>query len=99
MVAGILMTGCAAQPPAMPVGNVSPAQANRTASALVFDAPITFDQPPIDLPRDVRGPAAFVGFQDTTVSYFDTVSDTIQGSCGPQFIQDSFSERTGSIRR
>ena len=93
------MTGCAAQQPVLPV--VTNSSASEVAcAALVFDAPITLDEQPIDLSRSYRGPAAFVGYQDVSVSYYDVFTNNRESTGhGDRYYRDSFSEQTGSLSR
>ena len=83
LLTGILLAGCASQPP---MGGIVPpaAEAERyeaiTASALVFDPPVTWDAPPLDLSRDERAPAAFVSFEGPIITYFWIHTDDWQGS-------------------
>ena len=71
--------GCAArhaQPPtaAIPVYQEAP------AVALAFDPPVTAGQPPVILPRDVRNPGIFVGFEELTTTFFYIRTDDRQDS-------------------
>ena len=40
-------------------------------SALVFDPPVIAGLPPVNMQRDLRQPAAFVGYETGTATYFD----------------------------
>jgi hypothetical protein len=93
------LTGCAASQPALPpITTNSPPACG--AAALVFDVPITLDQAPIDLSRSNHGQAAFAGFDDSSTSYYDIVTDDRESSnCTDQFTRESVSERVGSTRR
>ena len=94
-----MLTGCAAQQPVMPAVIIPPA-AEMASAALCFDAPITLDQPAINLSRATRGPAAFIGFESTSVSYYDIVSDNRESTgWGDGFVRESFTERVGSTHR
>jgi hypothetical protein len=42
----------------------------RTASALVFDPPVAAGQPPLELARAAREPAAFVAYDEVFSTYF-----------------------------
>jgi len=57
---------------------------DRSAAALAFSAPITRNNPALDLYRDARGPQAFVGFEQTTTQYRWVRTDDRQSS-GPWF--------------
>ncbi len=69
--AALLLTGCAAQPMHP---SASPRAQKPTPStsglALVFDPPVIAGQPPIELARITRRPAAFAGYQDLIATYF-----------------------------
>lgn len=99
ILVGLLMTGCAAPQPAMPVVITAP-PGEGTAAALVFDAPITFNQAPLDLSRSNHGPAAFLGFEDSSTTYYDIVTDNRTSTdCGDDFTRESVSERVGATHR
>jgi hypothetical protein len=101
ILAGALLAGCATEPPVMQTSNTTPPQPITGGSAaLVFDAPITLAEAPINISRDDRGPAAFLGFVDESVSSYDTFSFNRQSSDrSDRYFQDSFTEKTGTIRR
>jgi hypothetical protein len=57
------------------------------AAALAFDPPAIAGMPRLDLSREDRGPAAFVGFEDSSTTYFylrtdDWYSDNSNGGVG-----------------
>jgi hypothetical protein len=70
------LAGCASQPAV-----VAPAQQAYSydglapAAALAFDPPVLAGMPQLDLSRDDRGTAAFVGFQDESTTYYFLRSD------------------------
>jgi hypothetical protein len=98
LVAG-MMTGCAAQQPTMPAVTIA-SNVDVASAALVFDAPITLDQEPIELPRDIRGPAAFAGYQSTSTSYYDVFSYNRQSTGrGNFFYRDAVTEQVGTSER
>ena len=98
-MAGILLTGCATQPPAMHTSNVAQ-PITGGASALAFDAPITLGEAPIEISRSDRGPAAFMGYDQQSTSAYDTVSYNRQTSDhSDRYIEESYTETTGSIQR
>jgi hypothetical protein len=100
ILAGVLLVGCASQPAVMQSSNITPPQITGGSTALAFDAPITLGEPSIDISRDDRGPAAFLGFVDESVSSYDVFSFNRQASDrSDRFFQDSFTEKTGTIRR
>src|SRR4051794_32149344 len=47
-------------------------------SALVFDPPITQDQPPLVLAREDRQPWAFAGYPGSTVEFYNIHTDDNQ---------------------
>jgi len=64
-----LLTGCTDRH--LPATMHTPYLYSEAASAsLAFSPPIAQNEPPIVLPRDLRQPGAFVGFDDVTTSYF-----------------------------
>jgi hypothetical protein len=99
ILAGILMTGCAAQPPVVTPVTMVPGE-QFACAALAFDAPITLDEPAINPSRSNRGAAAFVGFEDNTISYYDIISDNRQTTdFSDRFVRESVTEHIGSTRR
>ncbi|HEX4056541.1 MAG TPA: hypothetical protein VHX86_19945 [Tepidisphaeraceae bacterium] len=72
----VALAGCASQP-----ASVSPLQQEHAyapaapAVALAFDPPVLAGTPQLDLSRDDRGTAAFLGFQDATTTYYFLRSD------------------------
>ena len=99
ILAGVILTGCASQQPAMQAGNTPPAPV-RTSAALVFDAPITFSEPEIDISRDDRGAAAFMGFDEGSTTSYDIFRYNRQSSDrGDRYVQDSITEKTGTLQR
>jgi hypothetical protein len=80
---GICLTGCAARqaavtaapPTADPLGYEA-----STASALVFDPPVTAGEPPVELPRDERAMSAFVSFDGPITTFFWIHTDDSQQS-------------------
>jgi hypothetical protein len=83
----------------MQTSNIPPQMAVASA-ALVFDAPITLDEAPLDISRSDRGPAAFWGFDQQSTSAYDVFTYNRQSTDrGDRFVQDSYSEKTGIIQR
>ena len=96
LLAASILTGCAAQP--KPV--ISQTDAPIASSALAFDPPVTMNVTPLDLSRDTRGEAAFVGFEDSSITYFDQYSDDRRTTDNSDRLQrETYSERVGDIRR
>jgi hypothetical protein len=89
----LAMVGCAAHtttPPATaaPIAVMPPVVVQMAdyqespASALAFDPPSIADQPPLQLTRDDRRPAAFVGFDGPITTYFWIHTDDRQDNSG-----------------
>ena len=73
---------------------------DRPASALVFTPAIALAEPEIDLARDVRQPAAFVGFEEPTATFFAVRSDDRQTSDGTdRFVRRAVSVKVGVTHR
>jgi hypothetical protein len=72
----LAMAGCASQP-----GGVSSVHQshdyddNSTAVVLAFDPPAIAGMPELDLSREDRGTAAFVGFEDARTTYYSLTND------------------------
>ncbi|HZZ41393.1 MAG TPA: hypothetical protein VFE58_00515 [Tepidisphaeraceae bacterium] len=75
------LIGCASQHPASTAQTpaLTPTYAY-PASALVFDPPIAYNVPALDLSRNDRGPSAFAGFQQSTTSLTYTFTDDHQST-------------------
>lgn len=50
--------------------DIAPEPEARPAAALVFTPPTAYGDYPLDLARDQRRPAAFAGFEESTMEYF-----------------------------
>ncbi len=98
ILAGLLLTGCATQPPAMQTVNTVPV-VNRASAALVFDAPITTSEPSIDISRDDRGATAFMGFDEGSTTQYDVFSYNRQTERGDRYVQQEITERSGTLQR
>jgi hypothetical protein len=95
MALGAVLVGCASQPPGPRARSAelpeSPRYEESTASALVFDPPVAYGEPPLELSREDRLPSAFVAYEEPTVTYFWIHTDDWQGSdwgtggCGGRF--------------
>ncbi len=71
-----------------------------TAAALAFDPPITLAEGPINISRDDRGPAALVGFEESSTTYYDIYSDNRQADDGSdRVVRESVSFREGQSSR
>lgn len=70
------------------------------SSALVFDPPLTLSEPRLDLSRQLRGEAAFAGFEDSTVTYFYVRTDDRQtNDFTDRYAREGYSAKVGSVRR
>ena len=89
----LAMVGCATHqntppPTTAPVAIASPVVVQvadyqeSPAPALAFDPPSIADQPPLELSRDDRRPAAFVGFDGPITTYFWIHTDDRQDNSG-----------------
>ena len=90
--------GCASHKSAhMPGPN---ALRERPAAALVFTPAIAYGEPEIDLSRDVRQSAAFLGFEEPSATFFAVRSDDRQTSDGTdRFVRRSVSVKVGVTHR
>jgi hypothetical protein len=96
LLAGFLLTGCAAAKKPASATAPPPAYQDRAAPALAFTPPIAQAAEHIDLPRAERQPAIFVGFDALTETFFYVRTDdrfTNDGS--DRFIRRSVQERVG----
>ena len=96
LIAAALLAGCASAPrPVTSSGDDKPSSA-----ALVFDPPVAMYDPPLDLSRNNRGEAAFVGFEDTSTTYFDIYTDDRQTTdLTDRFVREGYSDKSGAIHR
>ncbi len=78
---------------------IAPVQ-GRACAALVFDAPITLSAPPVEIARDDRGPAAFVGYEEATTSYYSISNDNRQSNdYSDGFVREAVTVQNGAIHR
>jgi hypothetical protein len=68
ILCGLVLVGCSSSRKDKPVDHSLSDAA--PASALVFTPPISYDVPPLDLSREPRARAAFVGYEDLTTTFF-----------------------------
>jgi hypothetical protein len=97
ILAAACLAGCAASKPAgTALAPQRPAYSDSPAASLAFAPPPSQSEPSVFLPRDVRQPSAFVGFEDVTATFFYIRSDDRQpfgsGNCP---IRESIVERVG----
>jgi len=76
------------------------ASASVSASALVFDPPMLADELPIDLAREGRERAAFVGYEDRTTTFsYIRIDDRQTGDSRERYDRRAIIERFGSSSR
>ncbi len=94
-----LAGGCASRQPTDNARTYAPAP----ATALVFDPPIAFGEPRIDLPREARERSAFWGYEETTTTFFylriDDRQDEWGGRARDRYERRAITERSGSSYR
>ena len=101
VIGAFLICGCAAQRPqtAQTSADERPAndrlvQCDSPALALACDPPITQGQPALYLDRDPRQPAAFAGYDQSTVTYsYLRVDDFYNPDKSGNYNRDSVTER------
>ena len=70
------------------------------ATALLFSSPQPVDVMPLDLSRDARGPGAFVGYEETTSTYFYIrTHDRQTGDDRERYERRAIIEKVGAIHR
>jgi hypothetical protein len=75
---------------------IQPAEISAPAAALVFSPPITLNQPPLDLSRDRRAPAAWAGFEERVTTFLYVRIDDYQTQHHRErYDRRATSERTG----
>ena len=95
-----LCVGCANQPKSTAPAAVTVTTPQRSTGSLAFDPAVASGTGPIDLSRDERGSSAYVGIEDTTTTYFNTVTDDHNSNDqGNGVNRESYSEKVGDIRR
>jgi len=82
----VILTGCATAK--KPVSDPPPVAAT-SASALVFDVRLSGGDLP-DLSRDIRQPAAYVGFEDLQTTYYYLRVDDRQRTDGDRYERQSY---------
>lgn len=75
--------GCAAAP-TPPPAPVAHADDHAIAASLIMDPSIVGEEPPVEIPRDLRQAAAFAGFEDLVITSYwlyqnDHQRDRVQG--------------------
>ena len=101
----ILMTavgGCASSgvQPANPDAAIPASYAEAPASALAFDPPIDGGALHPELSRSLRGPRAYLGYDQPSTESFTTITDSLQSDTfGDSYVQESISVRSGARSR
>jgi hypothetical protein len=94
----LLGGGCASQktPVATAEPTTQPRYAVASAGALVFDPPVAIGQPPLQLSRNDRQPAAFAGYDASTTTYsYVRTEDRQTGDRHDRVERDAISEKVG----
>ena len=98
LAAVLLSGGCAARRATAPAAAQPPAapEDDAVAAALVFQAPITLGQPPLNLDRDARAASAFLGYEElqTHFYYLRTIDRQLDGE-REQYDRTAVSEKVG----
>ena len=95
-----LCVGCVSQPKAAAPVAVTVATRERSTGSLAFDPVIARGTESIDVSRDERGNSAYVGIEDSTTTYFNTVTDDRNSTDqGVGVDRETYSEKVGDIRR
>jgi hypothetical protein len=71
----LALAGCASQPSGVPSAQQSHDYESSSAPVLAFDPPAIAGMPQLDLSRDDRGTAAFVGYEDAKTTYYSLTND------------------------
>ncbi|HUB23981.1 MAG TPA: hypothetical protein VL992_01030 [Tepidisphaeraceae bacterium] len=98
----LLAAGCATAPPPAPAQKVAlPIERPAVATSLAFDPPVKSHIPPSLLWRDAREPAAFAGYQELDVEYYDlqTNDDQFFYNGLSSYERDASSDRQGVTYR
>ena len=93
-----LMAGCASQRPAAQPQLSFPQsdEDSPQATALVFSAPLTMNQPLVFLPRDIRQPSAFVRFDELITTFYDVYTEDRQtNDFTDRYLRTATIERVG----
>lgn len=71
-----------------------------TAAALVFDPPMTANEYHPELARGPREASAVIGYEDSTVESYSTVSDNLETSpYGDAYAKESVTVKSGTRYR
>jgi len=94
------LCGCGASRPASLSDPNAPQYSENPATALAFTPTIALHEPPIALWRDLRQPAAFVGFEGLGASFIYIRTDDRQSNDNTDsYLRQSIIEKTGVTYR
>ncbi len=82
LIIALSAAGCASPAPSG-LPPVEHAYADSPASSLVFEPPIAFNEPRIDLGREDRQPSVFMGYEDSLPTWFYVRVSEYQSTFGP----------------
>lgn len=98
----LVAAGCASAPKPGASAGATPAPdyAEATAAALAVDPPLTANQPHPEFARAQREPAAFLGYQDSTVEAYTTYTDNLESSpFGDAYARESVTVKSNTRYR
>jgi hypothetical protein len=101
LLIGLLATGCASVPrPAQQSTSAEREYTEASAAALAFDPPMTANAFHPELARGPREPSAILGYEDSTVESYTTVSDNLESSpFGDAYAKESVTVKSGNRSR
>ena len=100
LLIGLLATGCVASRPAATAVAPEPHYDDATAAALAFDPPMTANEFHPELARAPRENSAVLGYEDSTVESYTTVSDNLESSpFGDAYAKESVTVKSGTRSR
>lgn len=102
LLIGIVATGCATAHQAPPAAKASsePEYLEASAAALAVDPPLTANESHPELARAPREPAAYLGYQDSTVEYYASYSDNLESSpFGDAYARESVTVKSNTRYR
>jgi hypothetical protein len=100
LLIALLATGCVASHPAATAVAPEPRYDDATAAALAFDPPMTANEFHPELARGPRENSAVLGYEDSTVESYTTVSDNLESSpFGDAYAKESVTVKSGTRSR
>lgn len=95
-----MAAGCASAPKPGASATSAPDYVEATAAALAVDPPLTANQPHPELARAQREPAAYLGYQDSTVEAYTTYTDNLESSpFGDAYARESVTVKSNTRYR